>query len=375
MSAPVRDHFDSSDTSLQRDLKARVDAYFADAKLSRHATLGMVLKTAFYLGGAASLLALLASGLLPPWLALLGSLLLGALVAGIGFNVGHDAIHGAWSARPRVNALLSRSFDLIGASSFYWAKAHNVVHHTYTNITGVDGDLEPGPWLLFYPRADTWRLHRFQHLYAMPLYCLTSIVWILKKDLSEALKPDLRTGKTATALELWQLFAWKGIHLALFLGLPLVFSGYPAWQVLVGYLAMHAVAGLSLAVVFQLAHVVEGVEYRPSDAGRGRLPWAEHQLRTTADFAPNSALAMFACGGLNYQIEHHLFARICHVHYDALAPIVEDVARTHGIPYVRNSGFWSACASHLRVMKQLGRPHGEEAGAGTPQLVEAPAKG
>lgn len=374
MSTPVRDHFDSSNTAFQRDVKARVDAYFAGGK-SRFATPGMVLKTLFYLGGTAALLGVLSAGVLPPWPALAVSLVLGALVAGIGFNVGHDAIHGAWSSNARVNALLARSFDLVGASSFYWAKAHNVLHHTYTNISGVDGDLEPGPWLLFYPRASTWRLHRYQHLYAMPLYCLTSIVWILKKDLSEALKPDLRTGKTATRLELLQLAAWKAVHFAVFLGLPLAFSGYPAWQVLVGYLAMHAVAGLCLAVVFQLAHVVEGVELRPGDASQGRLPWAEHQLRTTADFAPNSAWVMFACGGLNYQIEHHLFARICHVHYAALAPLVEEAARAHGLPYVQNSSFWSACASHLRLMKRLGRPSSEAAPMGTLEPVGAPAEG
>lgn len=356
MSPTTKDHFLPGESALQRDLRLRVDAYFAQTGRSRFATWGMVLKTVFYLAGAAGLVALLASGVLPAWAALGLCLVLGAFVAGIGFNVGHDAIHGSWSKRPWVNRLLGHSFDLIGANAATWSRAHNVVHHTYTNIPGVDRDLEPGPWLRFYQRPGHLFFHRWQHWYAMALYGLTSIVWIFVKDTEEAWRPDLRTGKRATARQWVSIVAWKGVHFALFLGLPIAFSGYPLWQLVVGYLAMHAVAGVTLAVVFQLAHVVEHVEFPAADGRMTKYSWAEHQLRTTADFSPGSAVTTFWTGGLNHQIEHHLFARVCHAHYPALAPIVREVAAAHGIPYVVNRTFFGAVASHLRMLKRFGRP-------------------
>ncbi len=369
----TRDYFDSTDTSLQRELRAGVDAYFKTTGRSRYANGAMALKTAFFLLSAAAIGGVLISGVLPFALALPLCLVLGAFLAGIGFNVGHDAIHGAWSPRPWVNRLLGYCFDLIGASSAMWAKAHNVMHHTYTNISGVDSDLEPGPWLLFYEHPQPRWFHRFQHWFCTPLYALTTVMWILKKDAAQALTPDLRTGKRSSPREIAALVAWKLVHVALFLVLPWAVSGYAWWQVAVGYLAMHAVTGATLAIVFQLAHVVEGVELEPRDAPPRRYPWAEHQLRTTADFAPDSAAVAFYCGGLNRQIEHHLFARICHIHYPALAPIVREVAARHGIPYVQNPSLLAAFASHLRMMKRFGRPPATAAAPAESLATVAPA--
>jgi linoleoyl-CoA desaturase len=292
---------------------------------------------------------------LPPLWALGAAVGLGLLMAGVGFNVGHDALHGAYSAKPWVNRLLGRSFDVMGASSAFWARAHNVVHHTFTNLSGLDGDLEPGPWLVLYPRARPSFLHRFQHLYAPLLYAFTMLVWVVKKDVADALRPHPQTGKRTTALEWAELLASKALHVTLFLVLPLLLSGYAWWMVLVGYAVVLGVTGLSLALVFQSAHVVENVEVMPADQ-HAKRSWAEHQLRTTADFAPHSAVAGFVFGGLNRQIEHHLFSRICHIHYPALAPLVAQVAKDFGVPYLVNPSFGAALASHFRVLRRLGQP-------------------
>ncbi len=353
----IRFNTTSSAMGLQQELKEQVDAYFTTRGLSRHADARMWAKSVFFLGGAGALLALLVTGVVPPLGALAVCLLLGVFCAAIGFNVGHDAIHGAFSDKPWVNALLARSYDFVGASSFTWSTAHNFVHHTYTNVPGVDHDLEPGPFLLFYAREQPAWFYRFQHIYSFILYMFASLVWLYKKDFQQALAPDPRSGKRAPTGKIVDMIAWKAVHVGLFIGLPLAVSGYAWWQVLVGYVAVHAALGLTLAVVFQLAHVVEATAFpRPSADLRMDDSWMLHQLKTTANFAPDSWFANFFCGGLNHQIEHHLFAKICHVHYAELAPIVREVARRHGAPYHETATFAQAFASHVRTMKRFGRP-------------------
>jgi len=349
--------FDTSNMALTHDLKERVDAWFVEHGVAKGGNGFMVAKSVFFFGGVVALLGLLVAGVVPAGLALGLCVLLGAFNAFIGFNIGHDAIHGAYSKRPRVNAILSRTFDLVGASSFTWSTAHNFVHHTYTNIPGVDHDLEPGPFMLLYQREHPRWIYRFQHVYSWFLYSFASLVWLVKKDFQQAMAPDPRSGKRAPTAKIVDMVAWKIFHVALFIGLPLAVSGYSSWQVILGYLAMHAATGVTLAAVFQMAHVVEATAFpRPDDQLRMGDSWMAHQLKTTANFAPGSWLANFFCGGLNHQIEHHLFPKICHIHYPALSAIVRVVAAKHGLPYHEYPSFAAAFASHLRVMKRFGRP-------------------
>jgi linoleoyl-CoA desaturase len=352
-----RVRFATDDRALQDELRTRVDAYFADRGIKKTANAAMLAKTIVWLTAAAGFFVVLVSGALPALLAWPVAALLGVTMAAVGFNVGHDAIHGAWSDKPRVNRLLAHTFDLLGASSTTWAEAHNFVHHTYTNVPGVDHDLDPGPFMVFDPEKSPSAVHRYQHVYAFPLYLLTFIVWVFKKDFVQVFSPDPRTGKRHAPAVIAGVFFWKLVHFALFLGLPLAVSGYAPLTVVVGYLTMTAFAGLTLAVVFQLAHVVEAAAFPlPDDELRLADGWMRHQLKTTANFAPDSPLWNFFSGGLNHQIEHHLFYKVCHIHYPALAPIVADVARRHGAPYHVNPTFSSALASHVRTMKRLGAP-------------------
>ncbi len=349
--------FNTSDMALTHELKARVDGYFSSRNLSKHADARMVAKSVFFFGSVLALLALLISGVLPWGAALAVCFVLGAFNAFIGFNIGHDAIHGAYSDKPWVNALLSRSFDFVGASSFTWSTAHNFVHHTYTNVPGVDHDLEPGPFLLFYEREKPGFVYRFQHVYSWALYMFASLAWLYKKDFQQVFAPDPRSGKRAPTKTIVDMIAWKVGHLALFVGAPVLIGGYAWWMVALGYLAIHAATGTTLAIVFQLAHVVEKTAFpRPNDALRIEDPWMAHQLKTTANFAPDSWLANFFCGGLNHQVEHHLFSKICHIHYSEIAPIVKEVARKHGVPYHEYPTFLAALGSHLRTMKRFGHP-------------------
>jgi linoleoyl-CoA desaturase len=363
MSAPLpspvlnKIRFDTSDLRLTHELKERVDAHFTARGLSRHADARMAAKSVFFFGSVVAVLALLVTGVVPAVGALLLCLLLGVLNAGVGFNIGHDAIHGAYSDKPWLNALLSRSFDFVGASSFTWSTAHNFVHHTYTNVPGVDHDLEPGPFMLFYERERPGWIYRFQHVYSWILYAFASLIWLYKKDFQQIFAPDPRSGKRAPTSKIVDMIAWKAFHVGLYVGLPMLVSGYAWWQVLLGYLAIHAATGITIAAVFQLAHVVEKTAFpRANEQLRIEDSFMVHQLKTTANFAPGSWLANFFCGGLNHQVEHHLFPKICHIHYPEIAPIVREVARKYGVPYHEYPSFPAAFVSHLRTMKRFGHP-------------------
>lgn len=342
--------FTSKESPFKKDLMEQVDAYFASGR-TRNATPALWAKTAFWLSMVAASWVVLSFVAMPGWLGVILALLSGFSVAQVGFNVGHDAIHGSLSKHSWVNALFARTFDVMGASSKMWGWAHNVVHHTYTNVPGTDHDLEPGFFLHLYRRESRGFLHRFQHVYAWALYTLTMFVWVFKKDFAQLIERGARTTKADVA----DVVISKVLHLALWVGVPMLLSPWAWWQVLVGYALVLAMSGFAAAVVFQLAHVVEGPSFPVPQNGALEDDFLTHQLKTTANFAPGSALATFFTGGLNHQVEHHLFPRIAHIHYPALARIVTATALRHGVPYHAHSTFFTALASHARMLKAMGR--------------------
>ncbi len=356
--ADVKVRFSGRGAGFHATVKERVDVYFDERGLSRAADLHMYLKTALWVGASALLYAVILSARLAPGWALVAAMGLGFTLACVGFNVGHDAIHGAFSESARMNKLFSWSFQGIGASSFTWSIAHNVVHHTYTNMPGHDGDVEPGPLMRFHTDHAAHPAHRFQHLYAWVLYCFTTLVWVFVKDLAQLRRWSIEaraSGKPMPRGAAFSVISSKIFHGALFFVVPLAVMPYPLVQMGLGYVCMHFVAGLTLAVVFQLAHLVEGPTMpRAPSGGSMEDSWAEHQMRTTANFARGNTLVQFVCGGLNYQVEHHLFPRVCHVHYPAISSIVEATAREHGLPYHEHPTFFGAVRSHGRTLRHLG---------------------
>ena len=342
-------------SDFQAELRRRVDAYFDERGLSRGANGKMMAKSAFWFAWTWGAWALTLSELVPFPASILVWFAQGFGLACIGFNIGHDAIHGSYSEKRWVNRALSWSFDLMGASSFTWSVAHNVVHHTYTNIPGVDDDLEPGPTMVFYPQK-TRAFHRFQHFYAWFLYSFIGFIWVYIKDFDQIRRADPLTKKHARKRDVLHMLSGKVLHIGLLLVLSLVVMHQPVWQILLGYWLMLATGGVTLAIVFQLAHCVEGVEFPRIPANAQEMPeaWAAHQMRTTANFG-KTPLATFVCGGLDHQIEHHLMPRICHIHYRALAPIVSQCAQDHGLPYIHNGSFFEAVGAHGRTLKRLGR--------------------
>jgi linoleoyl-CoA desaturase len=346
-------------TPFQTEVKQEVDAYFTTRGIPKTANAAMYAKTVFWLAYTWGTWAWMLAAPLSFPLQLLQWALFGFGLAAIGFNVGHDAIHGAFSERPWVNRVFGWSFDMMGASSGMWAGAHNFVHHTYTNVAGVDDDIEPGPALRFFDRPDVKPWHRFQHLYCWFLYPLVGVLWVYHKDYMLMLRVDPRTGKRASPAAMAGVLTGKALHYVLLLVIPLLVLPNPAWQIVMGYFLSISVGGFTLAIVFQLAHAVEGVVAPVLEPGATKVSdgWADHQMKTTANFG-TTWLATFVTGGLDHQIEHHLFPRISHVHYPKLSPIVKAVALKHGLPYVHNGSFPAALGSHYRAMRRFGRAEG-----------------
>ncbi|RMG09312.1 MAG: acyl-CoA desaturase [Planctomycetota bacterium] len=355
---------------LRTALDRRVKAYFAESGLSPHGGRRFAVKAGLMLAWAATSYLLLLFWASSPASAIPLAVSLGLAVAGIGFSVMHDGNHRAAAGRPWLNRLAGGTLDAIGGSSYVWRHKHNVLHHTYTNIEGVDDDLDAGPFLRLAPTQRRRSFHRLQHLYELPLLGFLAAKWVLLDDWLA-----LARGKVGGSSfprprgsDLAQLLGGKLFFYAWALGLPLVL--HPPLPVLLVFALSSAVLGMTLGIVFQLAHVVEGAQSlaAPTHSPEARLqPWVEHQLATTADFAPRSRLLSWYVGGLNFQIEHHLFPRISHVHYPALAEIVCEVCEDFGVRVLRFATLREALGAHFRLLAALGRsstPAGAENACG-----------
>lgn len=319
----------------------------------------MVLKTILFLGGLPVLYVLIVFGQFSLGVTFVLTILIGMCMAFIGFNVAHDAIHGSYSSNRTVNRILGYSFNLMGANAYVWKITHNVVHHTYTNIPGHDEDLDVAPGLLRLSHLEEKKpIMKYQHLYAFLLYGLASLSWVFRKDFKKFFQDKIgHTDNTNHPREeYFILFFFKAVYYTLFIVVPLLVMDITWWQFVIGFLIMHLAEGLVLGLVFQLAHAVEETDFpEPDNLGSMEESWAVHQMQTTANFSMKSPFAAFFCGGLNFQIEHHLFANICHIHYPAISHIVRRVAEKHGVPYHENVTFLDALGSHYRILKRMGQ--------------------
>lgn len=341
------------------EVKQEVENYFKTNEIGKNANGAMVFKSVFFLTALVGLYLLILFGGFNAMVTLSLAILLGMVQAFIGFNVSHDAIHGSYSSRRKVNKLMSMSFNLIGANPYVWTITHNQVHHTFTNIPGHDEDLDVAPGLVRVSPSDEKKpIMKYQHLYAFFLYGFASLSWVFRKDYVKFFQRQI--GHTDNSkhpkIEYFNLFFFKALYYTLFIVVPLLVLDFTWWQFLIGFITMHLAEGFVLGLVFQLAHVVEGTQFpEPDMEGRVDESWAIHQMQTTANFSRKSRLATFLCGGLNFQIEHHLFPNICHIHYPTISEIVERVAKKYDVPYHENHTFVGALRSHYKTLKRFGR--------------------
>lgn len=358
MDQTIKIRFSNRDAkAFVKDVRSRVAEHFEQTGKSRKANGWMVLKTILILAATFGTYGLIMLGDLSLSQMWAGTFVIGLGMAGIGFSVAHDALHGAYSNSKAVNAALGFTFDIMGANGYMWKITHNVIHHTYTNIHDVDEDLTVSPLLRLSPGARHYWFHRYQHRYGFLAYGLATVNWLLAKDFQQFLKKDIGpyVNKKHPASQIALLVVSKILAVTWMIVLPLVFLDITWWQFLIGFLTAHMTAGIILGVIFQLAHVVEGPEFPlPDEDGTMEYAWLVHEMRTTANFAFANKPLSWYIGGLNYQIEHHLFPQTCSVHYPAIAPIVQEVAAEYGIPYHYNPTLREAIASHYRMLRKLG---------------------
>lgn len=349
-----------SNKDFSKTLTQRINSYFKDNNISKYANNKMLFKTIFMLSLYFMPFILILTNVIESKLIFLGlEVLIGFGMAGVGLSIMHDANHGAYSKNKHVNRWLGYTLNLVGGSAINWKIQHNVLHHTYTNVEGYDEDIKPPSFLRFSPQTAHKPIHRLQIFFAWFAYGLMTVMWSTSKDIRQLIRYHkmglLKTQKTTLRKEVWSLIGSKIGYFALFIGLPLILTSYPLWLILLGWFVMHFVCGLFLALVFQPAHVQEVSHfYNPEDGPSIDHSLMEHQLLTTTNFAHKNRLLSWFIGGLNFQIEHHLFPNICHIHYRALSKIVRETAQEFSLPYYEIKTFRGAILAHFKMLHTLG---------------------
>lgn len=345
------------DDGFLAEVRRRVDGYFKSTGKRERDCPRMYFKSAVILGGYALSYSLLVFVVQSIWLAVPLAILLALTTAMIGFCIQHDGNHRAYSNRPWINKLASLTLDMIGASSYLWRYQHVVIHHTGPNVSGYDIDIDLGIIARVAPAQKRRWFHRWQHCYLWFLYGLSAMRWHLYADVRDMIKGRMSNHEVPRPRG-WDIVVFVGgklLSFAMFVGIPMLFHAW--WVVLLFYVLVFGVAGVVVSVTFQLAHCVDKADFPSSEIGTNRLAqsWAVHQVETTVNFARRSRLAAWFFGGLNFQIEHHLFPRICHIHYRRIASIVEQTCREFGVRYGEHNSLWAGLISHFRWLRQMGR--------------------
>lgn len=350
--------FDNRNNQFYQSLKLSVDEYFETNGIKRTGDWRLYIKTITLIGAAIAMYCGLIFFPVSPLLALFICALMGFTFASIGFSVMHDANHGSYSTKSWLNDLIGLSANALGASSFFWKQKHNIIHHTYTNVDGIDDDIAKSP-IIRQCETQKWvPAHKVQHLYLVPVYALSSIFWLFFMDFTKYFTRKIYT------TEAWKMtvknhvifWATKVGYFVFYMIIPMIVWGFGPW--LLGFFLLHVVMGLTLSLVFQLAHVVENTEFENvalDETKHIETAWAEHQIKTSSNFSMNNQVISWFVGGLNFQIEHHLFPKVSHIHYPAISKIVIEKCAEFHLPYNQYPTITGAIASHFRVMRMLGK--------------------
>lgn len=343
------------------ELKKRVDAYFKENNISKTGNINMYIKTIFMISAYVVPFTLLCTGIFESklvWWMLAG--IMGFAMAGIGLCIMHDANHGSYSNNKKLNSFLGFSINLLGGHAMNWKIQHNVIHHTFTNVHNHDEDITPPGFMRFEPHAKRKWIHKLQFIYAWIFYGMMTMMWTSTKDFKQLRRYEklgLVKAQNSTFMKELMIIIFSKVFYFAYMILPFVFvSNMTFIDWVIGFLTIHYIAGFVLAAIFQPAHVAETTEFPlPTESGNLENDWAIHQIKTTMNFANGNPILSWLMGGLNFQVEHHLFPTICHVHYPKISKIVKETAAEFQLPYLSKKTFIGALWSHEMMLWKLGR--------------------
>ena len=346
-------------SGFYQTLRQKVDTYFLDKNIEPTANSAMVLKTITLLGLYSLPYLLLVSFHLPALAVIFIYAIMGFAMAGIGMSIMHDANHSAYSKNKSVNQWLGYTLNIVGMTAFNWKLQHNILHHTYTNVYEYDEDIDGPPMLRLSPHHPYKKMHKYQHIYVFFFYSLLTLNWLFSKDFIQLVKYRKnglnRSSKREYNYHIFVLIASKVIYLFYMLFIPIYFLHYGTTLVIISFLVLHCISGLILSITFQLAHSVTPASFPlPNNKYTIENDWAIHQINTTVDFSRKSKFLNWYLGGLNFQVEHHLFPHICHIHYVELSKIVEETAKEFNIKYLSTPTLIEAIKTHLNALRQFG---------------------
>jgi len=274
-----------------------------------------------------------------------------------GFNAAHDASHGALFRNKKLNYIFLRGFDIVGISGYLWTIKHVKSHHKYTNVAGFDADIAQQKLIRLSPLTPILPHHKYQRFYAPLVYGNFTLFLVLIKDFMMLFQSQIGAEKDLKHpfKEVALIIGSKLFYLSYAVIIPCLVLDLSVGMVLLGWYLSHLVAGFAAVMILLPVHLVDDTIF-PETNDQDVLPnnWPNHQVDCTSDFAVNSPLVTWLCGGLNLHLAHHLCPTICHVHYPKLTEIIKDAAEETGLHYKSNS-WWEAIVSHWRFLRKMAK--------------------
>jgi len=349
--------FNNKVSPFTETLKARINSYFENNKIQLTGNRQLYIKTGILVSTLIAIYVTLVFFTPPVWLSVLLCGLLGVNFAAIGFNVMHDGAHGTSRPSTFVNEIMAYSLNLMGGSSYIWKIKHNLIHHSFTNVEGLDDDIDVRPFLRVSEEQPRYWFHRFQHIYFILFYSLAYFMWVYWMDFEKYFTRKIgdSTLRKMSTKDHFIFWISKLVYISVFVVIPIFKVGLV--DTLIGYGIAVIVCGILISVVFQLAHVIQETQFPTPDEKTFKIDteWTVHQLETTANFSTKNKVVSWLVGGLNFQVEHHLFPRISHVHYPAISKLVRDTCREYNVAYLEHPTVLSAISSHIKHLKVMGR--------------------
>ena len=349
--------FDNRKSFFFKNLKKKVDGYFANKKLHPAGNGKLYFKSAILVFTAASIYVTIVFFTPIALISVLLCLILGFNLAVIGFNIMHEGGHQSFSKHPWLNQTSAYFLNVLGGNTYYWKIKHNINHHTYTNIEGMDSDIDVKPFMRLHEGQPIHSYHRFQHIYWFVLYGISYLAWVFYEDFQKYCSGKVSAINERKILALKEHFIFwttKTLFILVYMVIPIIMVGW--WQWLIGFLIITFTCGLFISIVFQLAHVIGGTQFHSANTGdkNGKQEWAVHQICSTANFGTSSRFLHWLLGGLNFQIEHHLFPRVSHIHYPAISVLVKEACKESNIVYHEYTSMFKAVIAHILHLRELG---------------------